>query len=74
MVTDHGAGAVAVNPREVANHFALKWQGDAERILRTADTPNTDEAARAGMKKAANKLVKDAESLFDMAQRDDIWG
>jgi hypothetical protein len=74
VVTDHVAGAVAVNPRDVANHFALKWQGDAERILRTAATPNTDEAARAGMKKAANKLIKDAESLFDMAQRDDIWG
>ncbi|MEJ2399879.1 MAG: DUF4826 family protein [Xanthomonadales bacterium] len=73
VVTDHVAGSVAVNPKDVANHFALKWQADAERIRRQAENAALTDSARSEMKNLADKLVRDAEALFDMTRQDDIW-
>ncbi|MEJ2383802.1 MAG: DUF4826 family protein [Xanthomonadales bacterium] len=73
VVTDHVAGSVAVNPKDVANHFALKWQADAERIRRQAENAALTDSARSEMKNLADKLVRDAEALFDMTRQEDIW-
>ena len=73
FVTDHIAGSMATNPRDVAKHFALKWQLNAEQFLQMAGIKPMTEASRAGMKAQAEKLIRNAESLYDFTTRDDIW-
>jgi hypothetical protein len=73
VITDHVAGSVALNPRDVAKHFALKWQMDAERALGSAENASVSENARTELKNLANRLIKDAESLYDMTLQNDIW-
>lgn len=55
---DHVHSDAATTPRDVIRHFALKWQGDAERLK--------DEAAKV--------LIEDAESLYTLAEDDRFWG
>jgi hypothetical protein len=73
VITDHIPGSLAVGPKEAATHFALKWQADAENLLKSAENPSLNETVRSELKNQANKLIGDAESLFDLTLRDDIW-
>lgn len=73
VLTDHVAGQVAVTPKDAVNHFALKWQLNAEQLLRKAENNQLNDASRNALKNQANKLIQDAEWLFDLTLRDDIW-
>lgn len=73
VITDHIPGSLAVGPKEAANHFALKWQVDADKLLKSAENPSLNESVRSELKNQAHKLIGDAESLFDLTLRDDIW-
>ncbi len=55
---DHVDGIVAVDPRAALRHFAMKWQIEAERA--------TDEELR-------DKLVSDAEFLYQLSDDDRLW-
>ena len=73
VITDHIPGSLAVGPKEAANHFALKWQVDAEKLLKSAENPSLNETVRSELKNQADRLVSDAEALFDLTLREEIW-
>lgn len=73
LIADYVAGSIAATPRDVARHFSLKWQMDADRLASLekvkAPVANTD----ASMQAYSKKLIRYAETLYDLAQRDDAW-
>lgn len=72
-VTDHIAGNMAATPREAARHFSLKWQMDADRLLDITKNKPTVEGTQENMEAYTNTMIQHAESLYDMANRDDVW-
>lgn len=73
VITDHIPGSMAVGPKEAARHFSLKWQVDAENLQKSAENPSMKETVRAELKNQADRLISDAEALFDLTMRDEIW-
>jgi len=72
-VTDHIAGNMAATPREAARHFSLKWQMDADRLLDITRNRPTVEGTQENMETYTNQMIQYAESLYDMASRDEVW-
>jgi len=56
--TDHISSDVASSPRDVARHFSLKWQLDAERQAEPAEKA---------------RLTQMAELLYELAENDSLW-
>ncbi len=73
VITDHIAGSMAVTPKEVARHFSLKWQMDADRLLSLAKNQTPIENAKTHMEPYTEKLIQCAEYLYDFTDRDDVW-
>jgi hypothetical protein len=73
MITDHIAGSVAATPKDVARHFSLKWQMDAERLFQIARRKEVPENAGKQIETYARRIIQCAELLYDLAGRDDIW-
>jgi hypothetical protein len=73
MITDHIAGAVAATPREVARHFSLKWQLDAERLYQIARRKDVPAVAGKQIETYAGRIIQCAERLYDLASHEDIW-
>lgn len=73
VITDHIAGDVAVNPQEVARHFALKWQVDADRLGNIAQSRSPVENSEAHMEGYTDKLIQSAELLYEMSTHDEHW-
>ena len=73
LITDHIPASMAATPRDAARHFSLKWQMDADRLLALGNSKTPAVDKRSSMGNYANKLIKDAEALYDLAERDDIW-
>jgi len=73
VVTDHIPGNVAATPKDAARHFALKWQMDADRLIALANSKTPVEGNRQHMGAYANKLIRDAEALYDLTEQDGIW-
>jgi hypothetical protein len=71
--TDHLAGSLASTPREVARHFSLKWQVDAERLLNLAKSRAPDANTRTNVEAYAHKMIQNAEALYDLVSRDQGW-
>jgi len=73
VITDHVAGSVAVTPQEVARHFSLKWQMDAERLIALAQNKAPVENTEMHMEAYTEKLIQYAEKLYELTTRDEIW-
>jgi hypothetical protein len=73
VITDHIAGSMAATPKDAARHFALKWQMDADRLRQLGDSKSPVANTDPHMGNYADKLIKDAESLYDLTEREDIW-
>lgn len=73
FIADYIAGSLATTPREVARHFSLKWQMDADRILKIEKSKLSVENPDAKMQDFSKQLIHHAESLYEMANRDDVW-
>lgn len=73
LIADYVAGTLAASPREVARHFSLKWQMDADRLasLEKVKAPVANSAT--SMQAYSKKLIQHAEVLYDLAERDDAW-
>ena len=71
VVTDHIPGSMAATPRDAARHFSLKWQMDADRLIAVGKSKKPAEGQHMG--NYANKLIRDAESLYDLTEQADIW-
>ena len=70
--TDYISGNLAASAQEAAKHFALKWQGDSDRLKDLAKSGAPLENPKSHME-ACNKLIGQAEFLYDLAESDDIW-
>lgn len=68
VVTDHIPGSMAATPRDAARHFALKWQMDADRLIALGETKEGQH-----MGNYVNKLIRDAEALYDLTEQKEIW-
>lgn len=73
VITDHIPGSMATTPKDAARHFALKWQMDADRLLAVGRSKSPTEDSKQQMDSYANKLITDAESLYDLTERDEMW-
>ncbi|MGB5486688.1 MAG: DUF4826 family protein [Lysobacterales bacterium] len=73
VITDYIAGSMAATPKDAAKHFALKWQMDADRLLAVGKNKGPTRDAQLQMGNYANKLIKDAESLYDLTNREEVW-
>ena len=73
VFTDHIAGSMAATPKDVAKHFALKWQLNAEQILDQAKNTPAVEGSEADSKLYSDQLIEYAESLYGLTVRDDVW-
>jgi hypothetical protein len=72
-ITDHVPGSMATTPRDIARHFSYKWQMDAERLLKLAKSRTPDANTRANVEAYANKMIQNAEYLYDLVSRDEGW-
>ena len=72
-ITDHIKGSLATTSREAARHFSLKWQVDADRLLHAAQTKPSVGNSVQHMKAYTSELIGYAETLYDLAARDDVW-
>jgi len=73
MITDHIPGKMAATPKDAARHFALKWQMDADRLIALGNGKQSVQGNREHMGAYANKLIRDAEALYDLTEQDGIW-
>jgi uncharacterized protein DUF4826 len=73
LIADYVAGSLAGNPREVAKHFALKWQMDADRLVSFGSSQASDEVSPEKMQAYSEKLIQYAEALYEMTGRDEPW-
>lgn len=70
--TDHVEAAVADNPRDVARHFALKWQLEAARLERLKGGGATT-ASDVNWSGVSEELARQAEALYRLVDDEDIW-
>ncbi len=73
VVTDHIPGSMAATPKDAARHFALKWQMDADRLIALGENKRPVGGTQQHMGNYANKLIRDAESLYDLTEQEEIW-
>ncbi|WP_286235637.1 DUF4826 family protein [Thalassotalea sediminis] len=64
LPTDYSPEVVAQNAREAVRHFSLKWQLQAENLLK-------DEAEES--KKLAEHLISRAEGLYQLFDDEKVW-
>lgn len=73
LIADYIAGSMAASPRDVARHFSMKWQMDADRLLNHPQVKGSGDKPDPKMQEFSNKLVGYAETLFDLSNRDEPW-
>jgi hypothetical protein len=73
FIADYVAGTVAPTPRDAARHFSLKWQMDADRLIETEKRKAVIENVNSEMQAYSKKLIQHAETLYDLADRDEAW-
>lgn len=73
LISDYIAGSLAATPRDVARHFSMKWQLDADRLVDFERSKGSGKKAEKRMKEYSNKLIQHAETLYDLANRDEAW-
>ncbi len=73
VITDYFAGSMAATPKDAARHFALKWQMDADRLREVGSSKSPVGNTETHMGSYADKLIKDAEFLYDLTEREEIW-
>jgi hypothetical protein len=73
VITDHIAGSMAATPKDAARHFALKWQMDADRLRQLGSSKSPVANTNTHMGNYADKLIKDAEFLYDLTEREEAW-
>lgn len=64
LPSDHNPINAAPTAREAVRHFSLKWQMQAENLLKSGDKEQEE---------FAKLLISRAEGLYDMYQRENVW-
>lgn len=73
FIADFIAGSLAASPRDAARHFSLKWQMDADRILGVEKSNTASKKDRKRLRQYSNRLIRYAETLYDLSNRDEPW-
>lgn len=73
FIADFIAGSLAATPRDVARHFSLKWQMDADRIIAYENAKAPPAVTDKKMMDYSKQLVERAELLYDLSTREAIW-
>ena len=73
FIADFVAGPLAATPRDVARHFSLKWQMDADRIVEHEKAKAPPATTDKKMMDYSEQLVHKAELLYDLSSRDHVW-
>jgi len=73
VITDHIPGNMAATPKDAARHFSLKWQMDADRLIALGNSKRPVERTQQHMGNYADRLIRDAEALYALTERDEIW-
>lgn len=73
LISDYVGGSIAATPQEVARHFSLKWQLDADRLLNLKKNDPSVDISESDMQEYAAKLIHYAETLHDLSTRDEAW-
>lgn len=73
VITDHIPGRLAKTPQNVARHFSLKWQADADRLVQLAKSKGARGQQLEVVEEYTSKLIKDSEWLYAVSERDDYW-
>jgi len=64
LPTDHAPLSVAETARNSLRHFAMKWQMQAENLLRAEDKEQQE---------FAQYLISRAEGLYQLFEKDELW-
>jgi hypothetical protein len=64
LPTDHSSVDVAPNAREALRHFSLKWQLQAENLLKADSKEQND---------FANLLIGRAEGIYKICENEKLW-
>lgn len=64
LPTDHTNGDVATEAREAIRHFSLKWQLQAENLLKSGESAQAD---------FAKLLIGRADGLYQLYSDDKLW-
>jgi len=64
LPTDHSRFEVAPNAREALKHFSLKWQMQAENLLKVESKEQND---------FAKLLIGRAENLYSLCENEKLW-
>lgn len=72
-IKDHIKGSMAATPRDAARHFSMKWQMDADRLIKLATKKAPDGKTAANVQTIANKLIQQAEALYGLVEQDSGW-
>ena len=64
LPTDHINADVAIDAREALRHFSLKWQLQAENLLKQPSKEQQD---------FANLLISRADGLYDLHNNETLW-
>ena len=64
LPTDHTSGDAAVDAREALRHFSLKWQLQAENLLKSGNKEQED---------FARLLIGRADGLYDLYNNEQLW-
>lgn len=65
LPTDHVEYSVADNARKAMSHFAMKWQLQADNLLQSDNEEQQN---------FAKLLIGRAEGLFNMSEKEELWG
>ncbi|MGB5211501.1 MAG: DUF4826 family protein [Gammaproteobacteria bacterium] len=71
--SDHIDMAVAESAREAARHFVMKWQLQSARLEKLGSTDADSSDDDIDWPKVAAGLRGQAEGLYGLVERDDIW-
>ncbi|MDP7593042.1 MAG: DUF4826 family protein [Litorilituus sp.] len=64
LPSDYNAFESATNAREAVRHFSLKWQLQADNILKVGDKAQEE---------FASVLINRAEDLYNIYQQENLW-
>lgn len=64
---------VASTPRDVARHFALKWQLDAARYKDPAVQNELGADLKDSWDQLGERLARKAEALFELVEDENLW-
>jgi len=72
LPTDHIEEGLATTPREAVRHFSMKWQLQSAKVSELGEEGDGS-ATGTDWRKIAGSLQSNAEALYTLVGRDELW-